>query len=559
VSGYNYPEIADLVRQLAFSPGAVRRTQLANASDLVDRLSAADAFTFDAVCFHITGYRPAKQGGRVFIERLLANDLRKLLLDVSESLGLKAASFGEPVYSTSDLNRLFALSPATIARWRRLGLKAFKFIFPDGIRRLGFTPVFISQFARNRAKVQGRFRSPGHLVKAVEEELVVRARVLARQGMTYEEVQLVLGGEFAVESITVRRIIEQHDRANPKSAVFPQLGRPLKARDCRLMYGALRAGFGVCDIAVVFDRPRNVVYRAILRHKARLIAERRVDYMPNELFDHPEADRIILAPAEGPAAGYRDQGWDTPTDDDPKAPAFARELRRCILLTPQRERYLFRRYNYLKFKIVRLRRELDMSDPSLGELHRLASLFREARAARNEILRANLRLAASVARRHVTPNVRLSDLVSEANVSLMKAAEKFDYARGYRFSTYATWAIYKNFAKSVPASARTARRFVTGQDKRLDATPAADIDPLLAAESAPPAHRVVDELMACLSEREKTIITKRYALQPGVRSTTLSALGRELDMSRERIRQLEVQALAKMRKAADPAVARAFD
>jgi len=555
---YNYPEIAELARELTFAPAAVRRTELECASNLIDSLGPGDTFTFDSVCFRITGYRPARQGGRVFVGRLLADDLRELLVEVSESLRLKAASFGEPVYSIADLKRLFAVAPTTVARWRRLGLKAFKFIFPDGTKRLGFTAVFISQFVRSHAEARSRFRWPGHAPEALQKALVAQARVLAREGVAYDEVQRRLASKFALQPAAVRRIVELHDRSHPGSAVFPVLAKPPKARECKLMYDALKAGFRVDDIAAIFDRPCSVVRRAILRHKAHVIAERPIEFVGNELFDHPDADRIILAPAEGPAAEYRREVRQDDAGDDPEIPAFARQLRRLSLLTPERERYLFRKYNYLKYKIARLRRELDMGEPALGHIHRLEELYHRAEATRNEIIRANVRLVASIARRHVTLNVRLSDLISEGNVSLMKAVEKFDYARGNRFSTYATWAIYKNFAKTVPAGAAAARRFVTGQEQRLAQAQSRAPAPPESAQRLPSAHEVVQVLLACLSERERTVIMRRFALEPGVRASTLSELGRELDITRERIRQIEHQALAKMRKAAGTALTTTF-
>ena len=84
-------------------------------------------------------------------------------------------------------------------------------------------------------------------------------------------------------------------------------------------------------------------------------------------------------------------------------------------------------------------------------------------ATKNQIIRSNLRLVVSIAKRHVGPADNFFELVSDGNMSLMRAVEKFDYARGNKFSTYASWAIMKNFARTIPDEHRYHDRFRTSQ------------------------------------------------------------------------------------------------
>ena len=77
------------------------------------------------------------------------------------------------------------------------------------------------------------------------------------------------------------------------------------------------------------------------------------------------------------------------------------------------------------------------------------------------MVEANLRLVVSIAKRHVTPANDFFSLVSDGNISLIRAVEKFDYARGNKFSTYASWAIMKNFARSIPDEKHYRERYVT--------------------------------------------------------------------------------------------------
>ena len=100
----------------------------------------------------------------------------------------------------------------------------------------------------------------------------------------------------------------------------------------------------------------------------------------------------------------------------------------------------------------------------------IEALYEQAVATKNEIVRANLRLVVSIAKRHVTPDQNFFELVSDGNMSLLRAVEKFDFARGNKFSTYASWAIMKNFARTIPGEFKHRDRFRTSQDEMFAAT-----------------------------------------------------------------------------------------
>ena len=103
-------------------------------------------------------------------------------------------------------------------------------------------------------------------------------------------------------------------------------------------------------------------------------------------------------------------------------------------------------------------------------------------ATKNQIVRANLRLVVSIAKRHVAPDQNFFELVSDGNMSLMRAVEKFDFARGNKFSTYASWAIMKNFARTIPDEHRHRDRFRTSQAEMFAATQDHRGDPVRAGD-----------------------------------------------------------------------------
>ena len=166
-------------------------------------------------------------------------------------------------------------------------------------------------------------------------------------------------------------------------------------------------------------------------------------------------DREILAAA----AGKRSAGEEAAVPGG--MPAYLANLYDVPLLTREQEAHLFRKMNYLKYKAGRLRDTLDVDRPKSRLMGQIEKLYDESVATKNQIIRANLRLVVSIAKRYVGPAGDFFELVSDGNMSLLRAVEKFDVSQGNRFSTYASWAIMKNFARSIPDVLRHRDRFPT--------------------------------------------------------------------------------------------------
>src|SRR5207249_7626723 len=117
---------------------------------------------------------------------------------------------------------------------------------------------------------------------------------------------------------------------------------------------------------------------------------------------------------------------------------------------PARERALFLKLNYHKMRFVTARRRLEPDFARVRDLNVLEGHLRKAAETKNEIVRANLRLVVSVARKHLRGGLSLMELVSDGTMTLMRAIDSFDVHRGHKLSTYATLALMKGFARSVP-------------------------------------------------------------------------------------------------------------
>ena len=168
-------------------------------------------------------------------------------------------------------------------------------------------------------------------------------------------------------------------------------------------------------------------------------------------------------------------------------------------------------------------------------------------AVRNEIIRSNLRLVVSIAKRYVSPFHDLFELVSEGNMSLILAVEKFDYARGFKFSTYASSVIIKNFARAIFEETRLRNRFVTGHEVTFTTIADHRSGERDDEHDRRSVQKSVNRMLRRLSDRERRILVNRYGLA-GADELTLERLGRELGISKERVRQIEWRAHEKLRE-----------
>ncbi|UVE95355.1 sigma-70 family RNA polymerase sigma factor [Dietzia sp. B32] len=236
----------------------------------------------------------------------------------------------------------------------------------------------------------------------------------------------------------------------------------------------------------------------------------------------------------------------------------------------------------------------------------LKAIVAEGEAARAHLLEANLRLVVSLAKRYTGRGMPLLDLIQEGNLGLIRAMEKFDYAKGFKFSTYATWWIRQAITRGMADQSRTIRLPVhlveqvnklarikrelhqqLGREASLDelaeesGIPAHKIEELLdhsrdpvsldmpvgADEEAPLGdfiedaeatsaentvvtnvmHSDVRAVLATLEEREQQVITLRFGLDDG-QPRTLDQIGKRFGLSRERVRQIEREVMAKLRE-----------
>ena len=255
-----------------------------------------------------------------------------------------------------------------------------------------------------------------------------------------------------------------------------------------------------------------------------------------QFIDHPEFARL----KPGPLSDEQLFGAKLSAGEPPPTQLIDGDL-----LRPEHETMLFRAMNLLKFQARRVQRKLALNHPDRTLIERLEGLLQRAAEIRNTLIRANVRLVVSVAKKFATAHHTLPELVSDGNLTLFRAVEKFDFGRGFRFSTYATWALRYNFARAVGKPREFAWLSTSEGETPLDiadyrADPAANRAQLLQ-------HRTLERMLDKLDDRERAIITRRYGLEAGEDERSLQEVAHEMGICKERVRQLQMRALEKLR------------
>lgn len=466
----------------------------------------------------------------------------------SQAASLQAARSPEELnyFTVEQLADRFNVSTKTISRWRRLGLVARGFSH-EGRPRIGFAHQDVARFiAENPDRVR-RGAGFSQLTQQEKDRIIQRARELAQAGARPATVTKTLANETGRSIETIRYTLKNHDRANPQSPVFPYGYGPLSPDMKRKIYRQSCRGESIEVLARRFHRPRTVIRRVIHEIRAERILELPLDFIPNADFSRVRSKSQIAEIVGEPAApATKAISPRVPAG----LPAYLQSLYEVPLLAREEEAHLFRKMNYLKYKASKLREELDPARPRVRLMDRIEELYAEVVATKNRIIRANLRLVVSIAKRHVQQTGTLFELISDGNISLMRAVEKFDFSLGNKFSTYATWAIMKNFARSIPNEHVQLDRFRTGYEELFCA--AADSRPDALEQESAQAKREADvgRILRHLDQRERDIVTRRFGLDRQIEPRTLKQIGQEMGVSKERVRQIEVRALAKLRQAA---------
>lgn len=534
-------------QQVRFAPPSKRREQLANAAKLLAEVEPGRQYPYQFVGFRLTDFRSDLHADLLISGEDLKHDLALFAIQIERSLPpLPIEQAGEEMLTLEQVSERFNVSTKTISRWRMRGLVARR-VKIEGRSVLGFPLSSVEQFSgryRERVEKSSRF---SHLSDAEKDRIILAARELAGEGHSLTDVSRRLANELRRSAEAVRYTIKNFDRSHPELAVYPQRTGPLDdAAKAEIFAAMQQEGPAVEALARKFGRTRSSLYRVVNEVKAERLTRPALDYIYNPEFDDPAKEAIIAGPMPDEMIFLnRMTAMRAPKDVDPQM-AYLYEK---PLLNREQEAHLFRKMNFLKHKLQQIRDRIDPARARVADLQKIESLHEEVKAVRDLLIECNQRLVHNLATKHLQPGQNLDELKSDANVSVMRAVEKFDYGRGNKFSTYATWAIMKNFARSIPDENTRRSRYVTGAEELFDAKADVRTDEQEIVAVAESAKARVNNLLDHLDPRTREVIRMRTGLS-GHSEMTLEQIGQHFGITKERVRQINVRGMKQLRERA---------
>ncbi len=574
--------LAQLLLQLRFTPENKRRAQLDAAEKLYAVIEPEKEYPFEFVCFRITGFHPKSPVAEELIKGdELLDDLRIFISKLSARLARPAAEQDQKIYTIEELAVALGISTKTIYRWRERGLFARIFIFDDGKRRFGFLQSTVDKFLKANPDIAAKAKSFSRLTDEQKQQITKQAAKLAAEtNLSRHQIIKRISDETGKCHETIRYTLLNYEKSNPDKPISTQSTGVIEPAQAAEIYRLFKQGCDVKDLMKRFNRNKSSIYRIINRRRRKALLARKIEFVPSDEFLEEDAEEKILArlgdsslrSASPKQQGRGRSGAEPISNVEPLArkdveplarkdieplelargslPGYLQTLKNSPVLNREHEVELFRIYNYLKFRACRIRTGIKSTRVSGVRLSQIENYLAQAEEIKRRIIEANLRLVVSVARKHTASGAGLLDLVGEGNISLMRAVEKFDYTRGFRFATFASWIIAKDFARKIPAQ--------TGRLDKATTASLANIHRDLRAEDAADfaameqAHRSLTQVIDDnLTERERHIILNRFGLvgSPIRKETkTLKQVGEELGLSKERVRQIELIALQKLRQ-----------
>lgn len=302
----------------------------------------------------------------------------------------------------------------------------------------------------------------------------------------------------------------------------------------------------------VVKKPRAAAIPRVLRAKAEEILLGNYAFMDSPPFHEKDCEATLFAEDEPTLPLV---AWYQPTRDDVagQTPSGTPQLMKA----PE-EKLMFLRYNFCKVRLTRIQEQVaktglnkDLASQAV-EWHHKMEHFREY------LTRTNLALVLAMAKRTRLGDIDFAEIVSEGNMALLRAVDKFNVDRGFKFSTYACRAILKAFSRTAQKHSRHRMRFPVEfepeqeksdwSDKKRDAVQDDIVDEL---------KQIVDRNLAQLSNIEQTVIRQRFNWnQAQDTPLTLEQVGRIIGVTKERVRQIQNKALIKIRRIMEDGVLR---
>jgi RNA polymerase primary sigma factor len=276
------------------------------------------------------------------------------------------------------------------------------------------------------------------------------------------------------------------------------------------------------------------------------------EFVDDKAFYEKDANKAIFDDA--PPIQRPDVSWYHPVMENMVETKKLSNSPGTVLLTAAQERVLFLQFNFCRYNVVQIKTKIG-DGPVVGDDAReLLKWYRKAEELRDQIAQTNLALVLAMAKRFRGSELDYADLISEGNMALLRAIDKFDAAKGYKLSTYACRAILKGFSRIGIKVSRYRNLFPAAFDAKMEKSDHMDrkrqqqendcVDDL---------RTIIRDNRANLTEMERKVIQHRFQIdddgrsKPNRKKLTLEQVGKLIGVTKERVRQIQHKAYEKLR------------
>ncbi len=309
--------------------------------------------------------------------------------------------------------------------------------------------------------------------------------------------------------------------------------------------------------AVVMEKPKIVLHangrmpRALRKRVEALLAENYA-FMDSPVFKERGIEKQLFDFEVEPQLPLT--SWYQPTREE-----IADQLKGTPqLMKAPEEKLMFLRFNYSKFQLQKLQKKILKAGADKEQAEQFVEWHRRFEHFREYLTRTNLALVLAMAKRTRLGDVDFAEIVSEGNMALLRAVDKFNVERGFKFSTYACRAILKAFSRTAMKSGRHRMRFPVEFEPDLEKSDWSDRKrDQVEEDCVDELKQIVDRNLAELSDVEQTVIRRRFNWEQQEENTlTLEEVGKIIGVTKERVRQIQNKALIKIRNVMEEGVLR---
>ncbi|AQQ70820.1 RNA polymerase principal sigma factor HrdB [Limihaloglobus sulfuriphilus] len=540
--------IKQLLKDVRFAPKNTKLRQLVSAENFIDTIDKNRSYPFDFVCYKITGFRYHEDefSEDVLTGSDLYTDLLGFVLSLSSQISIPVKEVSEKVYTVVELAGKFKVARKTIDRWRRQGLVSRTYIYEDSRRRVGVRESDMKKFISRHPEMFRRASKFSRMNDHEKRQIISLAKDMAAEDhQNRKEIIDLIAAKVSRSCETVRYTLEAYEKQNGTESVFSKPFGSIDPETAASIHTAFSSGESVEKLAQEHNRSTSSIYRILNQVKARDIKNHNFSYVYNPDFDNRNKVDSILAAK----ISFDSDTMPGTVSSEHEMQEYINIINNMPVLNADLEIAAFTKYNCLKYLCSKIQDKISISNPKSSYIAQFEDYLKEAERIQNFIIECNLRIVVNTALRYANKGYSFYDLISEGNLALIRAVEKYDCVYSHRFASFANLYIQKVFAAKLSKEWR-----------RKDKPKGFDLAGIAVSTEMSPLKKLGDDekksynletvIKNNLTNTESYIIRNHYGITGSLlpfKPKTIKTISEELGIGRDKVKLHELKALQKLR------------